>query len=113
MQGQPLWKTVIDILFVPIALFRVAAGYSVDVAMAFKFPMALRGCAEACTSKWCVFNCQLRSLLHLDMTDYFATGVDPVSTALGLHIRLMTGFYFVFVAPFMVMLVYAIWTQKE
>jgi hypothetical protein len=113
MKRQPLWKTAIDILFVPIALFRVAVGYSVDVAMSFKYPMALKGCAAACPSRWCVLNCHLRSLLHLDMTEYLASGVDPVSSALGLHIRLMTGFYFVCVAPFMATLVYAIWTRRE
>jgi len=113
MNRQPPWKTVIDILLAPIALFRVVVGCSVDVAVAFKYPMALSGCTDACASRWCVLNCQLRNLLHLDMTDYLATGIDPVSSALGLHIRLMTGFYAVCVAPFMVVLVYALWNRRE
>ena len=113
MKRQPLWKTAIDMLLIPIALFRVAVGYSVDVAMALKYPVGLTGCADACSSQWCVLNCDLRNMLHLDLTSYFASGVDPVSSALGLHIRLMTGFYFVCVAPFMVTLVYAIWTKNE
>ena len=113
MKRQPSWKTAIDILLVPIALFRVAVGYSVDVAMALKYPIGLTGCADACSSRWCVLNCDLRNLLHLDLTSYLASGVDPVSSALGLHIRLMTGFYFVCVAPFMATLVYAIWTKNE
>ena len=113
MNPQPLWKTAIDILLVPIALFRVLVGYSVDTAVAFNFPMALNGCAAACTSRWCALNCELRNLLHLDMASYLASGVDPVSSALGLHIRLMTGFYALCIAPFMVLLVYALWKRKE
>jgi len=113
MNRQPRWKTAIDILLVPIALFRVVVACSVDVAMAFKFPMALNGCAAACAGRWCVLNCKLRSLMHLNLTDYLDTGVDPVSSALGWHIRLMTGFYAFCVAPFMVVLVYALWNKKE
>ena len=113
MNRQPPWKTVIDVVLVPIAVFRVVVACSVDVAMAFKFPMALRGCADACAGRWCVLNCEVRKLMHLDMTDYLDTGVDPVSSALGLHIRLMTGFYAFCAAPFMVVLVYALWTKKE
>ena len=75
MRRQRFWKTVIDGLLVPIALFRVVVGCSVDVAMAFKYPMALKGSAAACTGTWCSFNCHLRALLHLDMTDYFATAL--------------------------------------
>ncbi len=107
------WKTVIDILLVPIALFRIVVGCSVDVAMAFKYPMALNGCADACVNRWCVFNCHLRTVLHLDLSLYMASGVDPISATLGPHIRFMTGFYFVCVAPFMVMLMYAMWTKNE
>ena len=113
MNPQPIWKTAIDILLVPIALFRVVVGSSVDIAVAFNYPMALNGCAAACTSRWCVLNCELRTLLHLDMASYLASGVDPVSSALGLHIRLMTGFYALCIAPFMVILVYALWKRKE
>jgi hypothetical protein len=110
---QPAWKSFLDIVLVPIALFRIVVGYSVDVAMAFKYPMALDGCATACSSRWCAFNCELRSILHLDLSTYMASGVDPVSAALGPHIRFMTGFYFLCVAPFMMMLLYAIWTKNE
>jgi len=106
------WKTVIDILLVPIALFRIVVGCSVDVAMAFKYPMALNGCADACVNRWCVFNCHLRNVLHLDLSLYMDSGVDPVSATLGPHIRFMTGFYFVCVAPFMVLLCYALWTRR-
>jgi hypothetical protein len=113
MNPQPPWKTAIDILLVPIALFRVVIGYSVDIAVAFNYPMPLNGCVDACTSRWCVFNCELRKLLHLDMASYLASGVDPVSSALGLHIRLMTGFYAVCIAPFMVVLLLALWKRKE
>ena len=113
MNRQPLWKTAIDILLVPIALFRVVIGCSVDIAVAVNYPMALNGCADACTSRLCVLNCELRKLLHLDMASYLASGIDPVSSALGLHIRLMTGFYAVCIAPFMVILVYALWNKKE
>ena len=113
MYLQPLWKTAIDILLVPIALFRVVIGSSVDIAVAFNYPMALNGCAAACTSRWCVLNCELRTLLHLDLASYLASGIDPVSSALGLHIRLMTGFYALCIAPFMVLLVYALWKRKE
>jgi hypothetical protein len=113
MNRQPPWKTAIDILLLPIALFRVVVGYSVDVAVAFNYPLALTGCADACASSWCVLNCELRNLLHLDMASYVASGIDPVSSALGLHIRLMTGFYAVCIAPFMVILVYALWKRKE
>ena len=113
MTHQPSWKTAIDVVLIPIALFRVVVGYSVDVAMAFKYPMALDGCADACASLWCALNCQLRTLLHIDLTDYFATGVDPVSSELGTHIRVMTGFYFLCVAPFMAALVYALWTRND
>ena len=113
MNRQSAWKSAIDILLIPIALFRVVIGCSVDIAFAFKYPMTLNGCADACTSRSCVLNCQLRTLLHLDMTDYLASGIDPVSSALGPHIRLMTGFYAICVAPFMVMLVYALWKKKE
>src|SRR6476661_2523288 len=113
MNRQPPWKTAIDILLVPIALFRVVIGCSVDIAVAFNYPMALNGCADACTSRWCALNCELRKQLHLDMASYLASGVDPVSSALGLHIRLMTGFYALCIAPFMVILVYALWKRKE
>src|SRR5262245_3953518 len=113
MIRQPSWKTAIDVLLIPIALFRVVVGYTVDVAMAFKYPMALDGCAAACASRWCTLNCHLRTLLHIDLTDYFATGVDPVSSELGAHIRIMTGFYFLCVAPFMAALVYALWARKD
>ena len=113
MNPQPIWKTAIDILLVPIALFRVVVGSSVDIAVAFNYPMALNDCAAACTSRWCALNCELRTLLHLDMASYLASGVDPVSSALGLHIRLMTGFYALCIAPFMVILVYALWKRKE
>src|SRR5262245_65326985 len=113
MNRQPPWKTAIDILLVPVALFRVVIGGSVDTAVAFNYPMALNRCADACTSRWCVLNCELRQLLHLDMAAYLASGVDPVSSALGLHMRLMTGFYAVCVAPFMVVLLLALWKKKE
>lgn len=109
----PAWKVLIDVLLLPVALFRVVVACSVDVAMAFNYPMAPAGCAAACASGWCVLNCKLRGLLHLDMTLYLDSGVDPVSSALGLHIRLMTGFYAFCVAPFMVVLVYALWNRKE
>ncbi len=107
------WRTVIDVLLVPIALFRVVVGCTIDVAMAFKYPMGLAGCEAACVGKWCEFNCRLRALLHVDMLDYFATGVDPVSASLGMQIRLMTGFYFACVGPFMIVLVLALWTKRE
>ena len=113
MNVQPLWKTIIDLRLVPIAVFRIVVGYSVDVAMAFKYPMALEECVAACPSRWCVLNCQVRRILHLDLSSYMASGVDPVSSALGPHIRFMTGFYFVCVAPFMATLIYAIWTRNE
>ena len=101
------------VLLIPIALFRIVVGYSVDVAMALRYPMALDGCADACAGKWCAVNCSLRALLHIDLTNYLATGVDPVSSELGTQIRLMTGFYFVVVAPFMAILVYSLWNRRE
>lgn len=112
-QAVPNWKILLDVLLIPVALFRVAVGCSVDVAMAFRFPMKLDGCATACSGALCRCNCQLRGWMHLDLTDYFASGVDPASTALGWPIRLMTGFYFLGVAPFMVVLLLALWTRKE
>ncbi|HEY2773256.1 MAG TPA: hypothetical protein VGK20_04290 [Candidatus Binatia bacterium] len=113
MSRQPTWKTAIDILLVPIAVFRVVVGYTVDLAVALGYPPTLRGCAAACSSGLCAFNCELRQLLRLDLADYLASGIDPVSSELGLHIRFMMGFYAVCVAPFMVMLVYALWRKKE
>src|SRR5438445_9894929 len=112
MRRQSRWKTVLDVALIFVALFRVVVGYSVDVAMTLGYPMALRDCGAACASALCAFNCRLRGALHLDMAEYVASGVDPASAALGLPIRIMTGFYFLCVAPFMVLLVYSLWTRR-
>jgi hypothetical protein len=109
---MPRWKTALDVLLIPIALFRVVIAYSVDVAMTFHYPMALRGCAAACAGAWCEWNCRLRGALRIDLSEYVASGVDPASTALDWPIRLMTGFYFLCVAPFMALLVYSLWAKK-
>jgi hypothetical protein len=109
---MPAWKTAINVLLVFIAIFRMIIGCTVDVAMTMNYPLALKDCA-ACTSAMCAVNCSMRSAIHLDMGSYVESGVDPVTTALGLPLRLMTGFYFAVVGPFMVALVYALWAKKE
>ena len=98
-----------------VALFRVVIGYTVDVAMTLRYPLALGECRSACAGAGalCRLNCHLRGALHLDLAAYVASGVDPASAALQLPIRIMTGFYFTCVAPFMVLLIYALWTRRE
>ncbi len=103
----------LDVALTVLAVYRVVVAYSVDVAMAFRYPLSLKGCAVECASRLCEFNCRLRAAMHLDMSDYVNSGVDPVSAALDWPIRLMTGFYFVGVAPFMVLLVYCLWRQRD
>jgi hypothetical protein len=107
------WRRVVDVALVIVTVFRVVVAYSVDVAMTFKYPLALDGCVAACTSGACRFNCHLRQALHLDMKPYIESGVDPMSAALGMPLRIMTGFYFVCFAPFLVLLVYCLFTRRE
>ncbi|HZS37234.1 MAG TPA: hypothetical protein VFF06_10420 [Polyangia bacterium] len=113
MSRPARWKLAIDVALTVIALYRVVVAYTVDVAMAFKYPLALDGCAAACASRLCALNCRMRAALHVDLRDYISSGIDPASSALGLPIRFMTGFYFVCFAPFMVLLVYALWTRRD
>jgi hypothetical protein len=109
----PLWKTILDGALIVVTLFRVVVAYSVDVAMTFRYPLALDGCVAGCASGLCAINCRMRAALHLDMGAYVASGVDPVSAALQMPIRVMTGFYFVCFAPFLVLMVYALKTRRE
>ena len=107
------WRRILDIAIVIVTIYRVVVAYSVDVAMTFKYPLGLDGCAAACTSAMCRANCQVRAALHLDLLPYVASGVDPMSAALQMPIRIMTGFYFVCFAPFLVVLVYSLFTRRE
>ena len=109
----PAWKTATDVLLVFITLFRLIIGYTVDVGMLFKYPLALKDCPAACASAMCELNCNLRATMHLDMEPYLVSGVDPAAVALGLPVRLLAGFYWIVVAHFLIVLVYALWTRKE
>jgi EXPERA (EXPanded EBP superfamily) len=113
VRPQPRWKRVLDVALALVALYRVVIAYTVDVAMTFKYPLALDGCAAACAGRFCALNCRLRAALHLDLREYLASGIDPVSSALRMPIRIMTGFYFVCFAPFLVVLVYSLWKRRE
>ena len=80
---QAWWKTALDVALIVVALFRVVIGYSVDVAMTLRYPLALADCRAACASAMCAFNCRLRGALHLDMAPYVQSGVVG-ATMLGL-----------------------------
>ncbi len=105
-------RKLLDLVLIPVALFRVVVGVSIDSAMTFRWPMALGGCESACASAWCAWNCRLRGALGVDLSQYVASGVDPAAAALAWPIRLMTGFYFFCVAPFMVLLIYSLWARR-
>ncbi len=111
--ARPRWKLGADVALTAIAIYRVVIAYTVDVAMTFRYPLALDGCVAACASRACAINCRMRAALRLDLGAYVASGVDPASAALGLPIRAMTAFYLACFAPFMALLVYCLWTRRE
>jgi hypothetical protein len=104
-------KRVLDVLLTLVAVFRVVIGYTVDVAFVLGYPLQLAGCAQSCASAMCRWNCDMRAALHLDLSAYVASGIDPVSSARGPGIRLLAGLYFL-VAHLFVVLAYALWTRK-
>jgi len=105
------WRRILDVLLLVVTLFRVVVAYTVDVAMTFRYPLGVD--ASACTSALCRLNVHVRAALHLDLRAYVDSGVDPVSAALAMPIRIMTGFYLTCFAPFLVVMMYALWTRKE
>lgn len=112
-RGLPLWKRGIDGFLIFVAIYRLFISYTVDVAIALGYPLDPQQAAMSCPSALCRIESKILAAIHMDLAGYARSGADPVFAAMRFPVRMMAAFCFSFYAPFLLVLVYALWTRRE